>query len=383
MQHHPPGPPHDPSRDPLIEPLAQLVHQAPIGLAEIAEDGTVLLINPTAAQVLMPFVVDRRLDNLFVALGPAGEALKSLCQASGRRAGRLLHGYRINRPGGGPTTEGPTTGGPTTLGVNVTRAEVDRLIVVLEDLSELIAAERAARQAQAQADAANMAKSSFLAGTSHELRQPLNAILGFAEVMREEVFGPLPERYRGYLGDIHSAGGHLLALINDLLDLSKVEAGEMHLARDPVDLDAVFADCRRLFAARAEAKNLDLQAEAGGLVVLADRRRLDQVLINLVSNALKFTPAGGTVRLAADPEPPDRVRLTVTDSGVGIAPEDLNRVMQPFGQTAEGRRQDDGTGLGLSLARALAEAMGGGLELASQPGVGTTATVLLPAPPAD
>lgn len=369
MKHHSP----DDTPDPLLEPLSQLVHQAPVGLAETADDGTVLLLNPTAARLLVPFVERRRLDNLFDALGPQGEALRTLCRAAEGRPGRLVHGYRVGRPAG------VGEGGPTTLGINITRADPDRLIVSLEDLSELTGAERAARQAQARADAASLAKSRFLAGTSHELRQPLNAILGFAEVMQHQMLGPMETHYRDYAGHIAAAGGHLLAVINDLLDLSKVEAGEMTLESAPIPLGEVFDHGRRMFAGRAEARRITLEADDGGLWALADRRRLDQILINLLSNALKFTPEGGRVDMAAAPEGPARVRLTVSDSGPGIAPRDLARVMQPYGQTAEGRRRDDSTGLGLPLARALAEAMGGTLDLASRLGAGTTAILILPA----
>ena len=227
---------------------------------------------------------------------------------------------------------------------------------------------------------ASQAKSNFLASMSHELRTPLNAIIGFSDTMMLEVFGPLSERYKGYASDIHHSGEHLLALINDVLDLSRLDAGHADLREEEFDPAELVNESMRMIMGHAGKAQISLTTDiAHGLPWLrADKRRIKQILINLMSNALKFTPAGGevkvTVRLVAD-----GLAMAVSDSGIGIAPEDVPKVMERFGMVDSSMsRKHTGTGLGLPLSKQLAELHGGSLALESTLNMGTTVTVTLP-----
>jgi len=238
-------------------------------------------------------------------------------------------------------------------------------------------------QARDEAAAANAAKSVFLANMSHELRTPLNAIIGFSEIMDGELFGALGHpRYAGYVGDMLGAARHLLKLINDILDLSKIEAGKWELREEPVDLRRMLDAVLRLFRGRDEAKGLTIQVDAPAALapILADERALKQILINAMSNAIKFTPAGGRVRLRARRDGAGRLQLAIGDTGIGIKREDVSKALAPFGQVDNHMtRRHQGTGLGLSIAKALVEQHGGRLRLRSRPGRGTVVAVTLPA----
>ena len=218
---------------------------------------------------------------------------------------------------------------------------------------------------------------------SHELRTPLNAVIGFSEIMKNEIFGPIGDRrYRDYAADVHASGRHLLDLINDILDLSKVEAGRLELRESRVDISQVTEVCERLVRERARNGGVrlvfDLPRQAPR--VWADDVKLKQVLLNLVSNAIKFTPSGGQVTVAAGFDSEGMLRLSVADSGIGMRPEDIPLALQPFRQIDNAlTRKYSGTGLGLPLAKALIELHGGRLEIDSRPGIGTTATIVLPA----
>jgi two-component system cell cycle sensor histidine kinase PleC len=235
-----------------------------------------------------------------------------------------------------------------------------------------------------KAEGANKAKSEFLANMSHELRTPLNAINGFSEIMVHEMFGPVGDaRYKEYSKDILSSGQHLLALINDILDMSKIEAGKMTLRFEPIQLQEVVEDATRLMRNRAEAAGLDLQVDLPALDdIEADYRAVKQVLLNLISNAVKFTPKGGVVKVSARLETnavTERLRVSVSDTGIGIAADDLKRLAQPFEQIeSQHSKTQQGTGLGLALTKSLVELHGGVVEMVSQPGVGTTVSFSLP-----
>ena len=254
------------------------------------------------------------------------------------------------------------------------------LFVVARDATARHAIEHELRQAKDDSEAANHAKSQFLANMSHELRTPLNAIIGFSEVISSALFGPLDARYRDYAQDIHGSGHHLLQIINDLLDLSKVEAGRFELHDGQVQIAAMFETCRRMVADRAAAAGVALEIEPTTLEVSADELRLEQVLLNLVSNAVKFTPSGGEVHLAAALDPGGEVSISVADTGIGMAPDEIPRALQPFGQIDNSlTRPHGGTGLGLPLAKRLVELHGGTLTVESEVGRGTTVTFSLPA----
>ena len=244
------------------------------------------------------------------------------------------------------------------------------------------AAYQSLRRAKEAAEAANRAKSAFLATMSHELRTPLNAIIGFSELMLREVIGPLAnEHYRDYVADIHRSGTHLLDIINDILDLSKAEAGKFELDEEIFDLGQMIRAVHRLVATRLYDGGLSAAIDLPlGLPRLhADERKIRQVLLNLVSNAIKFTPPGGHLDISGRFDPDVGLAVTVSDTGIGIAPEDLDRVLKPFEQvTSSFSRSHPGTGLGLPLVRAIMERHGGSLALTSAPGIGTRATVAFP-----
>jgi len=235
--------------------------------------------------------------------------------------------------------------------------------------------------ALAAAQAASKSKSAFLASMSHELRTPLNAVLGFSETMQMETHGPLAERYKDYLGSIHDSGAHLLSLINDILDISRFDAGHAELNEEVFDPAHEIAHTIRMVEAQAvKAKVVPVTEIAPDLPHLnADRRRVRQILFNLVSNAVKFTQPGGSVTVRAFCAEQGLV-LQVADNGIGIAPQDFAKALEPFGQVDSSlARRYEGSGLGLPLTRHMAELHGGNLTLESASGEGTTVTVTLPA----
>ncbi len=243
----------------------------------------------------------------------------------------------------------------------------------LDDRAHLIAERDAAL-------AANRSKSEFLAAVSHELRTPLNAIIGFSDVMKQRLFGPLPARYAEYGDLIHESGAHLLELIGDVLDMSKIEADRYELAIETFDARDVVEICSKMLRLRAEEKGVALFTDTGDapLTVEADRKALRQILLNLLSNAVKFTPEGGAIVSMARAQDGALV-LAVGDSGVGIDPDELDQIGKAWTQTRSARETTErGAGLGLSLVRALAELHGGDMTVQSAPGEGTTVTVTLP-----
>jgi two-component system, cell cycle sensor histidine kinase PleC len=256
------------------------------------------------------------------------------------------------------------------------RAEKDALIAELEQAKSI------SDDARLRADEANHAKSRFLATMSHELRTPLNAILGFSEIMRSEILGAHDNpTYKEYANDIHESGQHLLNLINEILDISRIEAGRYELHEAPVALVSIAEDCQRLMRLRAENKGLRIveQLEPHLPQLWADERALRQICLNLMSNAIKFTPTGGMVTLTVARTPAGGQALSVKDTGPGIPQHEIPRVLKSFGQgslahqTAEG-----GTGLGLPITKGLAELHDGTFELKSRPGNGTEVVVTFP-----
>ncbi|HEX2379858.1 MAG TPA: HAMP domain-containing sensor histidine kinase, partial [Methyloceanibacter sp.] len=232
-----------------------------------------------------------------------------------------------------------------------------------------------------EAESANRIKTQFLANMSHELRTPLNSIMGFSEILNRELFGSLGEgRYRDYAHLIHESGEHLLNVVNDILDISKIETGKFKIVKESVDVASLVKSCCDVMRHTAEQKQLALVIEvAPGLPALsADKRACKQMLLNVISNAIKFTNPGGSVRVSARALN-GAVELAVTDNGVGIAAAELPKLGNPFVQASNSHDGScEGAGLGLSVVKGLARLHGGKLELKSTLGKGTTATITLP-----
>ncbi|MDH3233343.1 MAG: ATP-binding protein [Alphaproteobacteria bacterium] len=238
------------------------------------------------------------------------------------------------------------------------------------------------RAAMEEAELASRAKSEFLANISHELRTPLNAINGFSELMLNSAFGPIGDRrYQAYVKDINASGQHLLSLINEILDLSRIEAGKREISEAHVDLRRLIASCLRVVRQRADDKGISLENRSHDdmPILWADETALKQVMLNLIVNGIKFTPAGGSVAVSVE-HADDGIALVVSDTGIGIAPQDSEAVLKPFAQVDNAlTREQDGTGLGLPLAKALTELHGGKLMIESALNEGTTVRVWLPA----
>lgn len=262
------------------------------------------------------------------------------------------------------------------------RGKVTELHEVLQDVTRVTEAEERLQSALADAEQANQAKSEFLATMSHEFRTPLNAILGFSEMMREQYFGPLgAKNYQDYAYDIHDAGQHMLALTNDVLDIAAIEAGKREFNKKHIDVTEVLMECLRHFEHRVHNRNIALSLDIDDHLpaLYADRRSVLQILLNLVSNAVKFTAPNGTVVISAGASDNGVLAITVSDTGVGIPAGMLPIITEPFTQSqSDPHLAEDGTGLGLSIVKALVQAHDGSLEIDSTVDVGTNVTVTLP-----
>ena len=258
----------------------------------------------------------------------------------------------------------------------------DKFCAVLRDITQWKRAEEELTEAKRLAERANMAKSDFLAKISHEIRTPLNAIIGFSEVMMEERFGPIEnQRYRDYLRDIHASGGHLISLINDLLDLSKIEAGKLDLSFTSVSLNEIVQQCMGIMQPQANRERIIIRSSLASELppVVADARSIRQIVLNLVSNSVKFTHPGGQVILSTAFTENGEVVLRVRDTGVGMSDADITVAMEPFRQIAtSGRAGSGGTGLGLPLTKALAEANRASFNIRSAVDVGTIVEITFP-----
>jgi PAS domain S-box-containing protein len=373
----------------LVESQRRLRHQAdrlqaiidnmPQGVAVFASDDALIALNESATRMLglpkaeiMPGTID---ISLFMALLAANDTppgqqtaqlTADLAESIRERPemvfehfapnGIILEVRSSSMPGGG-------------------------LILSFTDITDRKRVEQTLRDARDEAERGNRAKNTFLANISHELRTPLNAIIGFSEMMKHEIFGPLePVSYRSYVDDIHESGQHLLELINDILDMSKAEAGMTDLMETAVHVPDLIHITIRLLARRAESAGIGLIVDIPNSLplLLADERRLRQIILNLVSNAIKFTDEGGQVTIATRVEETGFL-ITVSDTGIGMTQEELQQVMEPFVQ-ADTRlsRKYEGSGLGLPLTKALVAAHDGTLLLDSELGRGTVVTVTFP-----
>ena len=253
--------------------------------------------------------------------------------------------------------------------------KLERQAEEVADLAEKYAEEKT------RAEEANQAKSKFLANMSHELRTPLNAIIGFSEIMGSGMFGPLgSDKYREYCHDIHQSGQYLLDVINDVLDMSKIEAGRIRLDAEPVDLEPFLNDAMRVVSARANDKRLKLTARIGrGISLTADHRLLKQIILNLLSNSVKFTPEGGRITIRARATAAGWVSVSIADTGIGIPEDALARLGRPFEQVeSQLTKSHQGSGLGLAIAKSLTELHQGTMRIRSTPGRGTMVLLRLP-----
>jgi PAS domain S-box-containing protein len=348
-----------------------LLESAPDAMVIVDESGAMVRVNSQTVQL---FGHPRE-----ALLGQPVEMLvpeRFRGQHGGHRAG-FFRAPKPRQMGAGLELYGLRRDGsefPVEISLSPIQTEDGLLIAgAIRDASERRHAERLLQEA-------NRLKSEFLANMSHELRTPLNGILGFSELLVDRRVGPLNDKQREYIQDIHACGQHLLQLINDVLDLSKVEAGRMDVYAEAFEPAAAVASVLAVIAPLAQKKQVRLMPpECAVPQVMLDPHKFRQVLFNLLSNAVKFTEPGGHVQLSVQPEGEGRLRMEVRDTGIGIAPADMPRLFQAFGQLDSGlSRRAEGTGLGLALTRRLVELQGGSIEVQSTPGVGSTFSVLLP-----
>ncbi|HBR68663.1 MAG TPA: PAS domain-containing sensor histidine kinase, partial [Rhodospirillaceae bacterium] len=252
----------------------------------------------------------------------------------------------------------------------------------MEDVTKRKEAETALREAKHQSDIANRAKSEFLANMSHELRTPLNAIIGFSEIIKNEVLGPVGHKaYWEYARDIYDSGKGLLQIINEILDIAKIEAGNRQLNDSVVDMNEVIQSATEIMTTKAEAGGITMNNKTHQMpAIIGEALALKQVALNLLSNAVKFTPHGGYVTISSEIDPEGNLRLSFTDTGIGLDADEIEKALSPFGQIDNAlNREGSGVGLGLTLVNSMMQLHDGRLEIFSQKGVGTTATLVFPA----
>jgi signal transduction histidine kinase len=303
------------------------------------------------------------------------EVTRELARVRGEQSLVTVPLLRDEEPLGAITVTRREAGGFTDDEITLLQTFANQAVIAIENVRLFREIEEKSRQLEV----ASQHKSEFLANMSHELRTPLNAIIGFSEVLADRMFGDLNEKQEEYLKDIYASGTHLLSLINDILDLSKIEAGRMELELTDFDLPTALDNALTLVRERAGRRNIALQMSVDERLgeVRADERKIRQVVLNLLSNAIKFTPEGGRIEVAAVPRD-GFVEVSVTDTGVGIAPEDQEAVFEEFRQVGTAEKKAEGTGLGLTLCRKFVELHGGRIWVKSQVDVGSTFTFTIP-----
>ena len=342
--------------------VARALEDLPALVLDLTPDGKIAAAygRPAAGQVL------------------AGRPLSSLAAPASRQELALALSTAL-RDGHAQLTLAPADNPEGVAEVRLRRGSGLRIAAVVVDAARQRDREAELEAARAEAEQQNAGKSRFLANMSHELRTPLNAIMGFSDIMRSGLFGPMPDRYGEYAELIHESGRHLLELINDVLDMSKIEADRYELSREEFDAREAVNAVLRLMRGQADRAGVQLRGvlPKAPLDIDADRRALKQIALNLVSNALKFTPRNGAVTVGLQAAG-GQMELVVADTGMGMSAEDLARVGRPYEQAGDAERRAAGTGLGLSLVRSFAHLHGGEMFIESVVGEGTTVTVRMP-----
>ncbi len=361
-----------------LRKLSHAIGQSPTAVFITDIDGTIEYINPKFTE-LTGYTADEAIGQnprILKSDETAQETYADLWQTI--QSGKVWVGEIKDRRKNGDHFWAMETISPLTN----ESGEITHYVATHEDISQRKDAEFAIQTALEHADVANRAKSELLANMSHELRTPLNAIIGFAGAIKEEIFGPIGnEKYREYNDDIANSGQHLLELINDILDVSAIEAGMMELNEGDLEIGNVVESCIRLIRQRAEQGNINLTTNIDDRVPMlyADERRIKQILLNLLSNAIKFTRPDGSVSLSVALDEEDRHVFTVADTGIGMNKIELAKAMQKFGQVGRGKEaKHEGTGLGLPLTKGLIKLHGGTMTIDSERGVGTTVTMKFP-----
>lgn len=361
-------------RENTDQTLLKFLYRAPFALVQASLDGEVEMMSPVAVQLLLPLAPTRRLDNIFDVLVGVAPRLRSLCAGFSESSGTICEALYLD------WTNREDEQGRQILSISVFKLSSCTLMLTLSDVTAQRRRLEEAATLQRVAEQANRAKTRFLTVMSHELRTPLNAILGLSELLQMSRVSPLTAEQAFQVRHIRAAGTHLLNLISDLLDMSRIESGNLHLRNSKVWLDELVRDAIQEIAPLAASRQVRVSLDEASLhrAVLADATRVLQVILNLLSNAVKYNREGGEVSVRCE-RAGEAWRVDIADTGIGMTEEQLQGLFQPFNRL--GREADgvQGVGIGLFVSRQLTEAMGGGLAVSSVPHEGSVFSVRLPA----